>query len=87
MKPIKTIRSHVGVSRYMADLEQVAYIPRAALAVPSPYSYSPTWVVYQEPLGRGFRMVVIAETAHKVYSVFDVTGFPTCNEWNEEEGK
>lgn len=69
--PIKTIRSHTGVARFLAELdgeaEIAAYIPRIE-EIPSPYAYAPTWPVYLQ----GGRHVFFRETSHKVYDVFEV---------------
>lgn len=65
---LKTIRSHVGMSRFLAEVsdEPVREIPRDA-NIPSPYAYSPTHNVWQW----GNREIIIVETSHKVYKIFD----------------
>jgi hypothetical protein len=66
-KRIKRITSHAGHARYLAFLEETNLtIPRLA-AVPSPYSFGPTHLVYKDEQGRN---VFISETAHKQYDVF-----------------
>lgn len=72
--PIKTIRSHIGVSRFLAQAAVVGEIRRVP-EIPSPYSYSPTWTVYAVELPRkGYtvnrRWVFVRETSHKLYHVF-----------------
>jgi hypothetical protein len=75
MQKIKTIRSHVGVARWLAgerggaavSEEPVGYLARAQVAdIPSPYSYSPSVPIWQW----GHRPVVWFETSHKHYEVF-----------------
>jgi hypothetical protein len=42
--------------------------------IPSPYAFSPSHTVYQDGQDR---LVIVVETAHKRYDVFDVSaGFP-----------
>ena len=66
---LKTIRSHVGFGRFLAECAQepLGEIPRQP-EIPSPYAYSPTWEVWD---WKG-RPVVIVETAHKTYRIFEV---------------
>jgi hypothetical protein len=63
---VKRITSHAGIARYLADCEQVGYIPRDR-SIPSPYAYSPTHTLY---LDSRERLVFIVETAHRQYDVF-----------------
>lgn len=69
MKKIKTIRSHVGLSRYMSSWTSmpIGTIPRQE-NIPSPYRYSPTETVY----GMGEKRVFVKETSHKVYEIYEV---------------
>ena len=66
---IKRITSHVGVSRYMADLTDTGKVTKRFAAIPSPYAYSATWTVYRDAEGR---LVFIVETVHKRYDVFEL---------------
>lgn len=70
-KALHTIRSHSGLARFMAGLENdgkiVGYIARQAM-IPSPYAYSPVHNVYE----CGGRNVIIVETKHRNYEVFEV---------------
>lgn len=69
MKPIKTINSHVGKARFMAEITHfgIGYITRVQ-GVPSPYASSPTDIVHE---WNGKR-VFMRETKHKYYQVFEV---------------
>jgi hypothetical protein len=68
-RPLKTIRSHSGLARFLATVseEPVAEVPRFA-EIPSPYAYSPTHVVYAQ----GEKKVFVVEVAHKTYRVFEL---------------
>jgi hypothetical protein len=73
-KPLKTIRSHTGFSRFMAELDTddngdliiVREIPRSEFKIPSPYDCGPTWFVYRY---KG-KEVITVETSHRCYQVF-----------------
>jgi hypothetical protein len=69
MKKLKTITSHTGLSRWLAETsEPIAYAPRCVTEhIPSPYRYSPSVPVY---LWRDKR-VVWFEVAHKRYCVYE----------------
>jgi hypothetical protein len=71
LKRIKRITSHTGYCRFLAECEvngfEVGVIPRQP-DIPSPYAYSPEWAVYQW----SGKKVVIRETAHRQYDVFEV---------------
>ena len=70
MKRLKTITSHSGLARWLAEVsdEPVSYAPRCVTAaIPSPYRYSPVAPVY---LWRD-RPVVWFEVAHKRYQIFE----------------
>lgn len=70
---IKTIRSHVGFARFLAQLDQdseglplvIRRIPRPK-NIPSPYRHEPDWPVYRYR----DQEVIVSETAHRKYQVF-----------------
>lgn len=66
---LKTINSHAGKYRWLAELDEmpVGYIPRV-MAIPSPYASSPTDIVWKW----NGRNVISRETRHKYYQVFEV---------------
>lgn len=66
---IKRIRSHAGHGRFLAECDEppVGSIPRQ---IPTPYAFAPTHLVWRW----GTRHVVIAETSHRCYDLFEVTG-------------
>jgi len=67
LRRIKRITSHVGVSRYMAELAFTgSTIPRQR-DIPSPYAYSTKHLVYRNEFKE---LVIVVETAHKQYDVF-----------------
>ena len=71
MKKLKTMNSHAGLARWLAEVseEPVAYVPRKAFAsVPSPYAYSSTKAVFRW----NGKEVVWFETRHRHYEVFEV---------------
>jgi hypothetical protein len=82
VKRIKRITSHVGLSRYMASLDTTMWVTPRIAAIPSPYAYSPTHIVYRENYenkgmyGSFSRNVIIVETKHKQYDVFDASNLP-----------
>ena len=66
----RKITSHAGCYRFLAECseEPVGTVPRQ---IRTHYASSPTHLVYNHPtLGN----VVVAETSHKVYSIFTVAG-------------
>jgi hypothetical protein len=76
-KRIKRITSHAGHHRFLALVDDIiwtetqgigGWIPRDR-DIKTPYCSGPTHCVYLF----GDRKVFIAETAHKVYDVFDCT--------------
>lgn len=69
LKCIKTIRSYTDHARYLAQCSEdpVGQIPRQT-DIPSPYRYSPEWLVFDH---NGIK-VVIVEVAHRRFSVFEV---------------
>lgn len=71
---IKTITSHVGLSRFLDECEgdgsHVGYLPRnVAKHIPSPYRSSPT-IALERWNGR---VIAWFETRHKHYEVYAVT--------------
>lgn len=74
LKRVLIIKSHVGVSRYYAELPETeaGYIVRQR-DIPSPYASGPTHIVWSDPK-RG--NVIIVETSHKNYEVFSVGNIP-----------
>jgi hypothetical protein len=70
MNKIKTMTSHTGLSRWLAETTDAnAYLARAQVKdIPSPYRYSPV----KEILDWNGRKVVWFETRHKRYEVFEV---------------
>lgn len=69
LKRIKRIPSYTGHARFLAECseEPAGWIPHQT-DIPSPYAYSPEWVVYE---WQG-RYVTIRETAHRQFDVFEV---------------
>ena len=71
---LKTIRSHVGLARFLAECEgdpevPVGYLARAQVAdIPSPYRYSSTVPI---DLWNG-KLIVWFEVAHKKYEIYEV---------------
>lgn len=67
---IKVIRSHVGVSRFYAELptEPAGFVQMPS-SIPSPYEYAKARTVWA--FRGGFALIV--ETAHKTYLVFAVS--------------
>jgi hypothetical protein len=70
---VRTERSYTGHARLLAEFSEepigeIDGIPE----IPSPYAYSPTHIVWQW----ADRQVIVVETKHKVFRVFDVTGWP-----------
>ena len=69
-KKIKTINSHAGLARFLAECEEdiIGYIERPR-DIPSPYAYSPTVPVWKHQSGK---LVFTRETRHKHYEVYEV---------------
>lgn len=70
---VKTITGYSALARFNAALSDdfIGQIPRES-QIPSPYTYSPihvvsTWLSMDMP-------VIIVETKHRRYEVFEVTG-------------
>ena len=71
MTKIKTITSHTGLSRWLAETSEdpVAWLARAQCAnIPSPYAYSPSKAIIE---WKG-KQVVYFEVSHKRYEIFEV---------------
>ncbi len=71
MKKVKTITSHAGLARWLAEVseEPVAWLARVQVEeIPSPYRYSPVVAVYEW----NGRKVAWFETRHRRYEVFEV---------------
>ena len=68
-KRLKVVTSHVGFARFLAECaeEPVGEIPRIP-EIPTPYAHSPAHVVW----AWGEKKVIVAETRHKRYEVFEV---------------
>jgi len=69
MTRLKKITSHTGVSRFFVSCEEVGWIPNGPDVPRAAFSYGPTVRVYRDKRGR---LVVVRETSHKVYGVFQV---------------
>lgn len=69
MKRVKVITSYAGNARWFAEVGEapLGYIPRQS-AIPSPYAYSPTHIVYS---WHGMPVIQV-ETRHRYYEVFQV---------------
>ena len=81
MKKLKTINSHSGLARWLAEVDQKAlgFAPRSVTKhIPSPYRYSPS----VEVLSWKGKPVVWFEVAHKRYQVFEAPDviYPTDEE-------
>lgn len=81
---IKVITGYAAHARFLAECEDeeflihpVGTIPRQS-QIPSPYRYSPT----HDVLGWNGRKVVIVETRHRRYEVFEVID-GTIDPWEE----
>lgn len=72
LKRIKTITSHSGLARFLAEtVETPNYLARVqTLHIPSPYRYSPTVDVLR---WRG-KDVAWFETRHRRYEVYEIKG-------------
>ena len=64
MNRLKTITSHTGKARFLAECVDFGYIPRSD--IPSLYTYSPTHTVYR---WNGLSTIIV-ETRHKHYEVW-----------------
>jgi hypothetical protein len=77
-KLLKTIRSHVGHARWIAecdwtddgeDMVSLGFIARCQRAnIPSPYAYSPSTELHRW----NGKKVFLSETSHRCYQVFEV---------------
>ena len=68
LQRVKRITSHAGYARFLAECEETTYSLPRQTDIPSPYAYSPEWDVYRHQE----QYVIIRETMHKRYDVFDV---------------
>lgn len=89
LKRIKRIDSHVGHARFLAKCSEdaVGFIPRQA-DIPSPYRSSPEWNVFKYETMEGQPFVVIVETAHKQFDVFEVPAamvIPSAHSIHQQE--
>jgi hypothetical protein len=69
LKRIKRITSYVGHARFLSECDDAdwGWIP-AQKDIPSPYASQSQWDVY----GWNGKPVLVRETAHKQYDVFEV---------------
>jgi len=69
-KRVRVLSGYAAHARFQSELalDFLGEIPREA--IPSPYAFSPVHVVYSW-LGKP---VIIVETRHRRYEVFEVTG-------------
>jgi len=65
---VKRLRGSTAQARFLAQCEDAGQIPRRA-DIPSPYAYSPEHNV----LRYGNKRVILVETAHQRFDVFDVS--------------
>lgn len=65
---IKTIRSHSGLARFMAECSDICGEAPRDRSIPSPYAYNSVHPVFQW----GYEMIFIVETSHKVFKVFAI---------------
>jgi hypothetical protein len=75
MRPLKRLRrdrSHAGHFRTLHTLTPIGFTPRPD-GIPSPYMFSASWTVYRDPEGR---RVILAETSHRCYDLFDASPLP-----------
>ena len=68
LQRIKRLTSHSGQARFLAECDDTPYCIARQADIPSPYFYSPTWIVYAYRA----QYVVVCETAHKRYDVYSV---------------
>mgnify|MGYP001584742245 CR=1 FL=1 len=79
LRKIRTITSHVGISRFYAECDErpagmILDSHRVAHGIRSPYACGPDWTVWtwNMPATGQAVPVVIFETSHKRYEVFQV---------------
>ena len=73
MKRLRILRSHTAHFRFLHECDDdndraAGWIPRHR-EISSPYSYGPTHLVYRWT----GRPVIVAETSHRRYEVFEVS--------------
>jgi hypothetical protein len=70
---VRTIKSHIGVTRFYMECAEDAIgwvnVPRE---IPQPYAFGAKPVSMWEREGKPAQPVVVVEVAHKVYQVFTV---------------
>lgn len=72
LKKIKTLTSYTKHAQFLAQCEEdLAGIIESPKHIPSPYAYSADTCVYRTFEGKH---VIIKETKHKHYEVFEVLG-------------
>jgi hypothetical protein len=69
LNKLKTINSHAGLARFLGECsaDPIGYVPRQP-DIPSPYSYSAAWSVW-EWAGKA---IIWSEVKHKTYCVYEV---------------
>lgn len=70
---IKRIVGYQAYARFLAECDDTnrGYLPRQA-DIPSPYRYSPCESILGWRSPRGYRSVIVKETGHRRYDVFEV---------------
>lgn len=66
---IKVITGYAPLARFLAEMEE-GYVGEIPRVIPTPYSYSQTHVV----MNWQGTPVIVAETRHRRYEVFQVEG-------------
>lgn len=74
LKKIKTITSHTGHARYLAECDEspIFWLVNSDEIPRDKFSYSCTVQVLRHHTSRGSEAVIIRETSHKRYEVFAV---------------
>lgn len=81
---VKTIRSHSGHARYLAELseEPIGWLATCQIeGIPAPYAYSPTVPIWANE--EDGRKVIVKETSHRCYQVFALS--PQLLRFNDEK--
>lgn len=79
MKRLRVLTGYAAHARFNAEIAEsdfYAYEIARIPSIPSPYAYSPTHTV---SLWRGVPIIIV-ETKHRRYEVFDVTGIPAVTD-------
>ena len=71
LKRIKRMRSHSAHARYLHQTDVIGEIPAQA-DIPSPYAYSQRWFVYLYSGSTPPKNVIIRETSHRCFDVFEI---------------